>query len=378
MCTWNPWNAPGPGAPSGRSRWTSTRSAWVPYPVKATLPIRVPAPSTSTARASGRCASAGALSTAPAIDAEPPMATSAAASRQRLDPVMLVSLCRAGVPAASSGQTCATAHAGDKHPPGSSRGVPSHRRARVPRDPHVGLARLCVDSIAGLLRRRSARRSDGFEDVEHVVAPGRQVDVEPSGNELGAVARMPLRPDPVVERPVPPREVGPVHQWNMSNPVGGSGVCLGRWRLVKACRPVSILLMSTVLAACGGGGSSGDEAEKVVRDYIGAVSDAQNGEAYQLVLPKERAEVPRTVFDRCVSETPTDIATLDVESNESISDEVPGYGRLDGRAVTMRITVQATGDEQSSTDTFQAYEVDGDWYIGLQDFATAWAKGECP
>ena len=132
------------------------------------------------------------------------------------------------------------------------------------------------------------------------------------------------------------------------------------------------------LAACGGSGGSGDEAERVVRDYVGSVSDAQNEAAYRLVLPNERAEVPAAVFDRCISETPTDIATLDVESNEAIADEVPGYGRLEGRAVTMRITVQAIGDEQSSTDTFQVYEVDGQWFIGLEDFATTWSKGECP
>ena len=132
------------------------------------------------------------------------------------------------------------------------------------------------------------------------------------------------------------------------------------------------------LVACGASGGGGDEAETVVRDYVSAVSDGQHDVAYRLVLPKERAEVPRAVFERCISETPTDIATLDVESNEAITDEVPGYGRLEGRAVTMRITVQAIGDEQSSTDTFRVYEVDGEWFIGLEDFATAWSKGECP
>jgi hypothetical protein len=138
------------------------------------------------------------------------------------------------------------------------------------------------------------------------------------------------------------------------------------------------VLLCAGLAACNGSGGGGDEAEAVVRDYVSAVSDAQNEVAYRLVLPKERAEVRRAVFDRCISETPTDLATLEVESNEAITDDVPGYGRLEGRAVTMRITVQATGDEQSRTDTFQVYEVDGDWFIGLEDFATTWSKGECP
>jgi hypothetical protein len=141
---------------------------------------------------------------------------------------------------------------------------------------------------------------------------------------------------------------------------------------------LAVVALCAGLAACGASGSGGDEAETVVRDYVSAVSDARNDMAYRLVLPKERAQVPRAVFERCISETPTDIATLDVESNEAITDEVPGYGRLEGRAVTMRITVQAIGDEQSSTDTFRVYEVDGDWFIGLEDFATAWSRGECP
>lgn len=124
-------------------------------------------------------------------------------------------------------------------------------------------------------------------------------------------------------------------------------------------------------AAVAGGAPSAEEA---LREFMEIRSMGQNGRAWELLLPSQRALLDRSAYLNCQEDSSIDIVGVEVVDEYPERIPVAGLGEQDAVALTVKVTITAGGTEISQTDTFHVLSEADLWYVSLDEEAFACAQ----
>lgn len=148
-------------------------------------------------------------------------------------------------------------------------------------------------------------------------------------------------------------------------------------------RAILLLVVSLVLAGCGGGDEP-ENADAFVTTLIRDLGSGKTAKAWESLHPLQREQVPRARYVECESKdgfgaTVTKVAVLEVKK---VPAAIPGQpGERPSTAVTVGVTLAVTASEEPERFTLTAHVFDTDgkwsWVIGPVDYA-AYMTGNCP
>lgn len=166
---------------------------------------------------------------------------------------------------------------------------------------------------------------------------------------------------------------------------------------MRATITAAVLLAAVLAAAaCSGSGDDApDEAaapadattttvdvedpEDAFLRQMDLLSKGQYGRLYEELHPDQRAFIDAETFDACYSDMLAGVDVTNVEVVETFEEDaaVPGTGKtVPSTAITAAITVAGGGAEETDTDTFHVYLVDGRWVFTVAD-ADGFRDGTC-
>ncbi len=148
-------------------------------------------------------------------------------------------------------------------------------------------------------------------------------------------------------------------------------------------RRLAPLLAVLALAGCGGDSDPGDPGE-FVTTLIRDLGSGKTGEAWDLLHPLHREQVPRAQYVACERQDGfggkvTKVDVLEVKEEPAT---IPGqFAQEPSTAVTVGVTLDVPEAEEPEKFTLTAhvFEQDGEWawVIGPVDYA-AYQAGSCP
>jgi hypothetical protein len=110
----------------------------------------------------------------------------------------------------------------------------------------------------------------------------------------------------------------------------------------------------------------------------------QFGRSWDELHPGQQALVPREKYEECRDTASDEFAGVDFKGLKVVETykdpiDVLGVPEKTSTAVTVRITVADSQDQQTVTDTFHAVAVDGEWkWILPPADVRAFKQGNCP
>lgn len=126
---------------------------------------------------------------------------------------------------------------------------------------------------------------------------------------------------------------------------------------------------------------SDDDAAEAVQRQFKYLTDGQYGRAWEEIHPAQQGFIPRALYVRCSGDRLGSIQIVDIDVKEVFHEPSAIEGtdlEPDSVAITLALKYKAGAlPEQSDTETFHEFFVDGQWRFSVTG-AESYKAGECP